>query len=290
MNSLRQRKCHLFSERGRAARNGQGGRTQRTARTENPRPCWSLQSLQSLQSFGSFRRPQTRAPSAGSGWRRSWRRSWRIDAEIKPALSSFLGEAKNGGVQYPPHPGSTPRRFDMNRNGLRGMAGALISLFCVTAGFAAGTVEVASKANPRRLSDTASGALSPFAVLPPPSLSADGRGVAFLRSATHLAAGQTVPAQRGLDVFLHDRISGATLLVSHSTASPTAASARGAASAVLSADGRWVAFVSESTDLVPGLPADASLSRRLFLFDRISGTTVPVSPSAYLDSHGGAGG
>src|SRR4051794_38300326 len=169
-------------------------------------------------------------------------------------------------------------------------AGALALLLAGSAaGFAAGPVELVSKADPGQLSDTAAGAQSQTLYPTPPSLSADGRWVAFLSSANNLVAGQTGPAAKvGSDVFLHDRVSGSTVLVSHSTASPTATSARGADSAVLSADGRWVAFVSESTDLVPGQPA-GSTSPHLFLFDRVAGSTALIGPSAFLDANGGQG-
>ena len=170
---------------------------------------------------------------------------------------------------------------------LRGCALALL-LAGSAPGLAAGPVELVSRADPGRLSDTAAGA-QPQAVYPsPPSLSADGRWVTFLSSANNLVAGQTGPAEKtGSDVFLHDRISGATVLVSHAAASPTATSALGADSAVLSADGRWVAFLSESPDLVAG--QGASPLSRLFLYDRAAGTATLVGPSPSLDANGGEG-
>ena len=59
----------------------------------------------------------------------------------------------------------------MNPKRLRWAAGALIFLSSVTAGLAAGTVELVSRANPHRLSDTASGAPEEGPLFPPPSLS-----------------------------------------------------------------------------------------------------------------------
>jgi Tol biopolymer transport system component len=155
-------------------------------------------------------------------------------------------------------------------------------------GLAAGPVELISKADPGRLSDTAAGAQAQVIYPTPPSLSADGRWVAFLSSANNLVAGQTGPAEKtGSDVFLHDRVSGSTVLVSHAAASPTATSALGADSAVLSADGRWVAFISESPGLVAG--QSASPLPRLFLFDRATGMSTLIGPSAALDANGGEG-
>jgi Tol biopolymer transport system component len=172
------------------------------------------------------------------------------------------------------------------RGFLRGGALALL-LAGSPAAFAAGTVELVSRAG--RSSDTASGAQAQ-AVYPRPSFSADGRWVAFLSSANNLVAGQTAPAAKtGSDVFLHDGSSGATVLVSHSTASPTAMSDLGAESAALSADGRWVAFVSGSADLVPGQSSGIFHPRQLFLFDRIAGTTALIAPSPFLDANDGNG-
>jgi Tol biopolymer transport system component len=169
-------------------------------------------------------------------------------------------------------------------------AGALALLIAGSVpGFAAGPIELVSRANPGRLSDTASGAQAQTIYPTPPSLSADGRWVVFLSSANNLVVGQTGPAGKtGSDVFLQDRVTGSTVLVSHSTASPTATSALGAESAVISADGRWVAFLSESPDLVPGQPAGAH-PPQLFLFDRVAGTTTRIGPSAFLDANGGQG-
>ncbi|HEY3570271.1 MAG TPA: hypothetical protein VGP73_20240 [Thermoanaerobaculia bacterium] len=170
------------------------------------------------------------------------------------------------------------------------LRGCALALLCGSApGFAAGPIELVSRADPGQLSETASGAQAQTVYPAPPSISSDGRWVAFLSSANNLVAGQTGPAEKtGSDVFLHDQVTGATVPVSHSTASPTATSSRGADGAVLSADGRWVAFVSESTDLVPGLPAGSSWPR-LFLFDRVAGTTALIGHSAYLDTNGGQG-
>ena len=145
-----------------------------------------------------------------------------------------------------------------------------------TDALAAGSIELVSRANPGWLSDTATGTVLNDA-LPSPALSADGRFVAFLSPARNLVAGQREPVVKtGADVFLHDRVSGATTLVSHATASPTTASALGAESFTLSADGRFAAFISQSTDLVPGQPESLFSPRHLFLFDRIEGTTTAV--------------
>src|ERR1700710_2382464 len=101
----------------------------------------------------------------------------------------------------------------------------LSTLLGATAAFAAGQVELASKVYPRKASDTASGSVANL-ILPQPSVSADGRRVVFLSSANNLVPGETRtdPSVQTTDVFLHDRISGATTLVSHASASATATS------------------------------------------------------------------
>ena len=79
-----------------------------------------------------------------------------------------------------------------------------------------------------------------------PSISADGRHVAFQSSATNLVPG----GSSGIQVFVHDLATATTTLVSASASGSTgnAASYRGA----VSPDGKAVAFESYATNLVPG--------------------------------------
>ncbi len=160
----------------------------------------------------------------------------------------------------------------------------LLTFLAATAAFAAGQVELVSKVYPRKASDTASGSVA-NQILPAPSISADGRWVAFLSSANNLVPGQTRtdPSSVTLDVYLHDRISGATTLVSHSIASPAATSDRGAEQAALSADGRWVAFISRAADLTADQTEHGFQIEppELFLFDSTSGTTIRIAPSVF---------
>jgi hypothetical protein len=51
-------------------------------------------------------------------------------------------------------------------------------------------------------------------------VSADGRWIVFVSAAPHLVAGQ-VDTNGATDVFLHDRVSGTTTLVSHVPGAPT---------------------------------------------------------------------
>src|SRR5260221_203318 len=113
-----------------------------------------------------------------------------------------------------------------------------------------------------------------------PSTSADGRYVAFVSHATNLVPGDTNGAE---DVFVHDRLSGGTEGIRgvRGGAEGTSGSAltRGPSS---SADGRYVTFVSDATNLVPG---DTNGALDIFVHDRLGGATERVS----VDSGGAQG-
>src|SRR5439155_1436556 len=80
-----------------------------------------------------------------------------------------------------------------------------------------------------------------------PALSADGRFVAFHSTATNLVAGDT---NGKTDVFVHDRQTGTTERVS--VASDATQGNNASSYPALSADGRFVAFHSDATNLVAG--------------------------------------
>ena len=107
-------------------------------------------------------------------------------------------------------------------------------------------------------------------------ISGDGRWIAYASEATDLLPGQT-DLNSDLDVFLFDRATGSTTLVSRSTAGPAQTGDDLSLDPAISADGRWIAFVSDASDLVPGQAAAGGT----FLYDRNSGTTVRVGPRAY---------
>jgi hypothetical protein len=107
-----------------------------------------------------------------------------------------------------------------------------------------------------------------------PSISADGRYVAFGSGASNLVKGDT---NGRTDVFVRDWLKGKTERVS--VRSDGSQVAEGGFSDSLSAsfiseDGRFVAFVSSGTDLVPG---DTNGVTDVFLRDRKLGTTERVS-------------
>ncbi|HKC49665.1 MAG TPA: hypothetical protein VKF60_02650, partial [Myxococcota bacterium] len=102
-------------------------------------------------------------------------------------------------------------------------------------------------------------------------ISGDGRWVSFVSYATNLAPGDTNGVA---DIYLRDRLAGTTERVS---VSGSGAQADGASlSDSISADGRWVAFGSEASTLVPG---DTNAFGDVFVHDRnASGFTSLCEP------------
>ena len=80
-----------------------------------------------------------------------------------------------------------------------------------------------------------------------PSISADGRYVAFVSTATNLVTGVS-----GQQIYLRDGIGGTTTLISQNDLG-VVASAGASTAPSISADGRYVAFVSTATNLVTGV-------------------------------------
>ena len=104
-----------------------------------------------------------------------------------------------------------------------------------------------------------------------PSISPDGRYVAFTSFASNLVQGDTNGA---FDVFVRDRWNSTTERMSVG-----AGGAQGNGDSyqpVISADGRFVAFESFASNLVPG---DTNGFYDIFVRDRVTGTTERVSVS-----------
>jgi Tol biopolymer transport system component len=100
-----------------------------------------------------------------------------------------------------------------------------------------------------------------------PSISADGRVVSFVSGADNLAPNDT---NGRADVYVHDRMTGVTELVSVAIDGTAA----GATESMISADGRFVAFRSFSDNLVSG---DTLNTANFFVRDRLLGVTERVS-------------
>ena len=103
----------------------------------------------------------------------------------------------------------------------------------------------------------------------PPSISADGRYVAFVSNSSNLVNGDT---NNKNDVFLRDTQNGTTTRVSESTSGEQGNNS--SLSARISADGRHVAFVSTASNLVSG---DTNNTGDVFMHDTQTSTTTLVS-------------
>lgn len=129
-----------------------------------------------------------------------------------------------------------------------------------------------------------------------PAVTPDGRFVAFVSRATDLVPGMIdtnrddAVGSTGADVFLRDRATGTTTLVSRSAAGNFAgnafSSSGGGVSPSISDDGRFVAFHSRATDLVPGV-IDLNELDDVFVRDTVANTTRIVSVDAAGRALGG---
>jgi Tol biopolymer transport system component len=103
------------------------------------------------------------------------------------------------------------------------------------------------------------------------AISNDGQFVAFRSSASNLVPGDTNSVD---DIFVHDRQTGQTNRVSVSS---TGQEGNGNSwFPDISADGRYVAFFSYATNLIPNV----SSSQQVYLHDRQTGTLTLVSASS----------
>jgi PKD repeat protein/Tol biopolymer transport system component len=105
-----------------------------------------------------------------------------------------------------------------------------------------------------------------------PAISADGRYAAFACLASNLVPGDT---NAKFDIFVRDRDTGTTERVSVATGGAQADD--GSCWTQISADGRYVAFESSATNLVPG---DTYGKPDVFVHDRDTGVTERVSVSS----------
>ncbi len=120
-----------------------------------------------------------------------------------------------------------------------------------------------------RVSTATGGAQATGAGSTIPSISADGRYVVFQSSATNLVTGDTNGAA---DIFLKDMVTGVTTRVSTNA---VGGQATGASSDTrISADGRFVTFQSNATNLVSG---DTNALGDIFRKDLLTGAIVRVN-------------
>lgn len=110
------------------------------------------------------------------------------------------------------------------------------------------------------------------------SISADGRYVVFDSFATNLAPNEPHPGWKLDQVYVRDLLTGTTTLASVSSAGVGGNGVENEDSSI-SADGRYVAFSSYATNLVPH---DTNKTGDVFVHDMTTGATTRVS----VDSHG----
>ena len=130
------------------------------------------------------------------------------------------------------------------------------------------TAELISQAAPTLQSLTADGLSS----VGTSTVSADGRYVVFTSMADNVVTNDTNGSQ---DVFVRDLQSGTNVLVSVNSAGTGSANGFSGSPAI-SADGRFVAFVSDAGDLTPD---QTNRTDNIYLRDLQSGTTQLVSVS-----------
>jgi Tol biopolymer transport system component len=103
-----------------------------------------------------------------------------------------------------------------------------------------------------------------------PSISGDGRYVAFYSRATNLVGGDTNGVE---DIFVHDRVTGETTRVSVAS-DGTEGDSYSHHRPSISEDGRYVAFESSASNLVTD---DSNGQRDVFVHDRLTAATTRVS-------------
>ena len=110
-----------------------------------------------------------------------------------------------------------------------------------------------------------------------PAISADARYVAFSSLASNLVVNDTNEVS---DIFIHDRQTGETKRVSIDSSGNQAN--LDSVTPAINADGHYIAFVSEASNLIIG---DTNNRKDIFIHDHWAGTTTRVS----LDSNGQQG-
>jgi Tol biopolymer transport system component len=100
-----------------------------------------------------------------------------------------------------------------------------------------------------------------------PSVSGDGRFVAFVSGATNIVNGFS-----GQQVYVHDRNTGANSLISRDNSGAPNAGDQNSSAPSISSDGRYVAFTSSATNLMAGVSG-----QQIYLHDRNGPTTSIAS-------------
>lgn len=109
----------------------------------------------------------------------------------------------------------------------------------------------------------------------PSAISADGRFVLFTSTASNVVPGVT-DANATYDLFVFDRLSGSSSLVTRSSNSAQQTANSFSFTGTMSPDGRWIVFSSYATDVISGL-SDNNNNTDIYLLDRSNGALMLVS-------------
>ncbi len=130
-----------------------------------------------------------------------------------------------------------------------------------------------------------SGSVAGFGDSVPAAVSADGRYVLFESSATDLVEGTQPTVENAYALYLRDRQTNTTRLVSHRVGEPNSPGFSAYATAMTS-DGRFVLFYG--TDPALTTTPDDNNANDVFVWDRDSDRTELVSRTPGADSHSGS--
>jgi WD40-like Beta Propeller Repeat len=122
------------------------------------------------------------------------------------------------------------------------------------------------------------------------SISADGRVVVFASGATNLVSGFAAGNGSSSNLYAYETLTGITALISHATGSINAGVNGDTPGGTVSADGRYITFSSQATNLIPGFTdGNGAANSDVFVFDRNTGATRLVSHSTASATIGGNG-
>jgi Tol biopolymer transport system component len=162
-------------------------------------------------------------------------------------------------------------------HGLRGAAGAAVLCALTTLPLGARAVPLLADGTTERVSLAGGSAQVAHGGATSPAVSANGRWVAFVSADPALAPDcPGKPAEVGAQVYLRDRATGRTTLVSATPRGCASGGGGGPGSPSVSADGRYVAYVSAARDIVPGFAPKAP-TLAVYVLDRARHRTVAVS-------------
>lgn len=115
----------------------------------------------------------------------------------------------------------------------------------------------------------------------------DGRFTVYTSNAPNLISGQ-INVRPENNVFLSDRDTQTTTLISHNAANPLQTGNALSEAARISGDGQFIVYTSQATDLVPQQSGSGQFNN-VFLYNRTTGMTTLVSHDASSPTLSGEG-